>query len=258
MTNFFQPALRVIINLMKDLSVVIPAFNEVNRIEASLRRVREYLRERKLDFEMVVADDRSLDQTAAKVEKISEEFPELKLLRLPVHQGKGAAVKAGMLAAEGEFILMTDADLSTPIEDLEKMENAIKQGFDLAIGSRRATGSKILRRQPWLRQSIGLAFGFLTGLIIPTGFKDTQCGFKYFKREAARKIFPLQTATGLPFDLEILALAERMGFRIAEVPVRWQDAEGSKVRPIAYLPRVIREVLKIRWNLWTGKYFEKG
>jgi len=223
-----------------------------------LRRVRDYLSARGISFEIIVVDDFSEDQTGEKVERISADFPELKLLRLSSHQGKGAAVKAGILAGEGQFILMTDADLSTPIEELEKMETAVKPGFDLAIGSRRAAGAKIVRRQPWLRQNIGLAFGFLTGLIVPTGFKDTQCGFKYFKKEAAKKIFPLQTAVGLPFDLEILAIAERLGYKIVEVPVSWQDAEGSKVRPIAHLPRVIREVLKIRWNLWRGKYFEKS
>jgi dolichyl-phosphate beta-glucosyltransferase len=240
---------------MKDLSVVIPAFNEENRIGRTLSRVREYLAGRKLDFEVLVVDDGSRDRTADEVGKIAAEFPQLKLLRLPKNQGKGAAVKAGMLGAEGRFLLMTDADLSTPIEELTRMEQALAAGYDLAIGSRRAAGAHIVKHQPWLRQTIGVAFGFLTGLIVPTGVADTQCGFKYFRAEAAKKIFPLQTVNGLPFDLEILALAEKLGFKIIEVPVDWYDAEGSKVRPLAHLPRVIREVLKIRWNFLRGKYF---
>ncbi len=240
------------------MSVVIPAYNEVNRIERSLQRIQDYLTGRKLAFEVLVVDDGSGDGTAGVVEKIRSGFPELKLVRLERNQGKGAAVKAGMLAAEGKFILMSDADLSTPIEELEKMEKALGQGFDIAIGSRRASGARIMRHQPWLREGIGVAFGFLTGLIVPTGFVDTQCGFKYFSREAAQKLFSLQTLKGLPFDIEILALAERLGFKIVEVPVNWLDEAGSKVRPFAHLPRVIREVLQIRYNLWRGKYFEKG
>lgn len=242
---------------MKKLSVVIPAYNEARRIEKTLHRVQEYLQARNLSFEVLVVDDGSQDGTAEQVEKCKAQFPELKLIRLPVNQGKGSAVKAGMLAAEGDLILMSDADLSTPIEDLEKLEQAIQDGFDLAIGSRRAPGAQIVKHQPWLREKIGIAFGILTGLIVPTGFKDTQCGFKLFKAKVAKKLFPLQTLQGLPFDLEILALAQKFGFRIAEVPVRWEDAGGSKVRPFAHLPRVVREVLKIRWNLWRGTYFEK-
>lgn len=247
----------IIINRMKDLSVVIPAYNEESRIERTLKRIQEYLSGRKLAFEVLVVDDGSRDGTARKVEGIRASFPELKLLRLPANQGKGSAVKAGMLAAEGKFILMTDADLSTPIEELARMEQALGDGFDIAIGSRRAQGARVVKSQPWLRQNIGVAFGFLTGLVVPTGFEDTQCGFKYFRAEAAQKIFPLQTVKGLPFDLEVLALAEKLGIKIIEVPVDWYDVEGSKVRPIAHLPRVIREVLKIRWNFIRGKYFDQ-
>jgi len=243
---------------MKNLSIVIPAYNEVKRIQGTLSRIQNYLKSRNIDFEIIVVDDGSEDGTGLEVEKKQKEIPELKLIRLLKNQGKGWAVRAGMLEAEGDYILMTDADLSTPIEELPKMEQAIKDGYDLAIGSRRASGARIIKRQPWFRQNIGVAFGFFTGLIIPTGFIDTQCGFKYFKKQAAKKLFPIQTTKGLPFDLEILALAQRLGFRIVEVPVSWQDAEGSKVRPIAHLPRVIREVLKIRWNFFRGKYFEKG
>jgi glycosyltransferase involved in cell wall biosynthesis len=243
---------------MKSLSVVIPAYNEAKRIERTLRKIQEYFQSWKDDYEVIVVDDGSRDGTAEVVERVQKHFPQLKLVRLERNQGKGWAVRAGMLNADGELILMSDADLSTPIEELAKLEDALKKGFDIAIGSRRAEGAEIVKHQPWLREHIGVAFGVLTGLIVRTGFKDTQCGFKLFRHQTAKKIFPLQTAKGLPFDLEVLALAMRMGFRIVEVPVVWMDEEGSKVKPIAHLPSVILEVLKIRWNLWRRRELEKG
>lgn len=240
---------------MKRVSVIIPAYNEAKRIEKTLKNVQEYLKNQGRDFEIVVVDDGSEDGTAELIERLKLTLPELKFIRFPKNQGKGWAVRAGMIEAQGDLLLMTDADLSTPIEELEKMEQEIKQGFDIVIGSRRAPGAKIIKRQPWLREKIGVAFGFLTGLIVPTGFQDTQCGFKLFRKQVAQTLFPLQTVKGLPFDLEILILAKRLGYKIAEVPVLWRDEEGSKVRPVAHLPRVIREVFKIRWNLLRGKYF---
>jgi len=238
--------------LMIELSVVIPAYNESKRITRTLARVREYLSGRGASFELLVADDGSVDDTADMVDAAGAAFPELKLLKLK-HRGKGGAVKAGVMESRGKYVLMCDADLSTPIEELAKLKDALNQGFDLAIGSRRARGAVLARRQPLLRQSIGLLFGFLTRRIIPTGVLDTQCGFKLFRGEAARKLFALQTASGFAFDLEILALARKLGYKIAEVPVVWEDAEGSKVKPMRHLPEVMREVCRIRLNLWRRK-----
>jgi len=237
---------------MAELSVVIPAYNESRRITRSLERIRQYLAQKGASFELIVADDGSVDDTAYLVESLSASIPELRVLKLR-HQGKGAAVKAGALEAKGQYILMCDADLSTPIEELEKLEAALKQGAALAVGSRRATGAVLARRQPWLREAVGVAFGFFTRLLIPTGVIDTQCGFKLFPAQVARKLFPLQTINGFTFDIELLALARKLGFKISEVPVVWEDAEGSKVKPVRHLPEVIREVWRIRLSLWRRK-----
>lgn len=238
-----------IIMPMIELSIVVPAYNESARIKKNLEKICQYLLEKGASFELIVVDDGSVDDTADKVEAMSADFPQLRVLKHP-HRGKGAAVKAGILAAAGKFILMSDADLSTPIEEMEKLKAAINSGYDLAVGSRRAAGAVLARRQPWLRQSIGKAFGFFTRLLVPTGVLDTQCGFKLFAAAAAKKVFSLQKIDGFSFDIEILALAKRLRFKTAEVAVLWRDEKGSKVRPLRDLPAVIREILKLRLRLW--------
>jgi dolichyl-phosphate beta-glucosyltransferase len=237
---------------MEELTVVMPAYNESRRIARSLEEIKHYLSGRGTRFELIVVDDGSVDDTAYLVESLSARLPELRVLKLR-HQGKGAAVKAGMLDAKGRLILMCDADLSTPITELKKLEAALKQGADLAVGSRRAAGAVLARRQPWLREAVGVVFGFFTRLLIPTGIIDTQCGFKLFPAEVARKLFPLLTVKGFTFDIELLALARKLGLRVAEVPVVWEDAEGSKVKPLRHLPEVISEIWRIRLGLWRRK-----
>jgi dolichyl-phosphate beta-glucosyltransferase len=234
---------------MVELSVVIPAYNESRRIERTLERIREYLKAGGKNFEVIVADDGSSDDTVALVQKMVEKFPELILLKLS-HQGKGGAVRVGALSAKGKFILMSDADLSTPIEEVQKLKAALEKGNDLAIGSRRASGAAIKKHQPWLRQTVGLMFGFFTRRIVNTGVLDSQCGFKLFPAGVAKKLFTLQTSNGFCFDIELLGLARKMGLKIAEVPVVWEDAEGSKVSPLKHLPAVVLEILQIRINLW--------
>ena len=243
---------------MLDLSVVIPAYNEAGRIQSTIKEVYKYLRDKVKSFEIIVVDDGSDDDTALKVKELIPRISELKLIELPFHQGKGWAVRTGMLEAKGSLVLMTDADLSCPISELEKLKKAIEDGAHLAVGSRRVSGARLIRRQPWLREKIGLAFGFFTRRIIPTGIMDTQCGFKCFKKEVAEKLFSLQTSSGFCFDLEILALARRLGYRIAEVPVVWEHSPDSRVKPFRHLPQVIWEVVKIRWKLWRRKDFEKS
>jgi len=240
---------------MIDLSVIIPAYNEAGRIKDSLNRIREYLRTKPISFEIIVVDDGSKDETGKLVQEMIAEFSELKLIHLPINQGKGFAVRTGMMEAKGRLVLMSDADLSTPIEELEKLVQAIEQGADVAVGSRRAKGAVLLKHQSWFRQNIGLAFGFFTRMIVPTGVLDTQCGFKCFKREASKKLFSLQKSTGFAFDLEILALAKKLGFGIKEVPIKWKNSESSKVKPFRHLPAVVKEVIKIRINLWRGGKF---
>jgi len=237
---------------------VVPAFNEAERIEESLRTIYQYLSSLGKDFEIIVVDDGSEDDTAQKVKNLRKEIPQLRLIELKPHQGKGGAVKAGMLEARGELILMSDADLSCPITELEKLQQAIKNGADLAVGSRRISGAQLLRHQPWLREKIGLAFGFFTRKLIPTGILDTQCGFKCFKREVAKSLFSLQTTRGFCFDLEILAWAKRLGYQVAEVPVVWEDMPNSKVKPLRHFPQVVWEVFKIRRELFRRRGLGRG
>ena len=235
--------------LMK-LSLVIPAYNEAGRIEQSLEQVFDFLAGFSGSAEIIVVDDGSRDATPALVQAKAQGRPDLRLIRLPRNQGKGAAVRAGVLESQGDWILMTDADLSTPLSELPRFFAALADGFDLAVGSRQLPGARIGRRQPWLRQSAGLLFGFILRRIVPVGVVDTQCGFKLFRGEPGRNLFRRLSVKGFCFDLELLALARRAGLQITEIPVTWSNAEGSKVSLLWDLPGVIWEVLQIRWKLW--------
>jgi len=234
------------------LSLVIPAYNEAGRIEDSLEQVFAYLTGFSDPAEIIVVDDGSTDATAALVQAKAQGRPELRLIRLPKNQGKGAAVRAGVLESQGEWVLMTDADLSTPLFELPRFFAALADGFDLAVASRQLPGARLVRLQPWLRLLAGLLFGFLVRRILPVGVVDTQCGFKLLRGEPGRRLFRRLTVKGFCFDLELLALARQAGWQITELPVTWRYAEGSKVNVLRDLPRVIRDVLRIRWKLWWG------
>jgi len=239
--------------LMK-LSLVIPAYNEAGRIEDSLEQVFAFLAGFSGPAEIIVVDDGSTDTTSALVQAKAQGRSDFRMIRLPRNQGKGAAVRAGVLESQGDWVLMTDADLSTPLSELPRFFAALADGFDLAVGSRQLPGARLLRHQPWLRQQAGLLFGFLLRRIVPVGVVDTQCGFKLFRGEPGRDLFRRLTITGFCFDLELLALARQAGLQVAEIPVTWSNAAGSKVSLFRDLPRVIWEVLRIRWNLGRGRY----
>jgi dolichyl-phosphate beta-glucosyltransferase len=236
------------------LSLVIPAYNEAARIEQSLAQIFSYLAEVSQPAEIIVVDDGSTDTTGEKVQAMAARRPNLRLLRLPRNLGKGAAVKAGVLASQGDWVLMSDADLSTPLTELPRFLAALTDGFDLVIGSRQLPQSKIVRHQPRLRQQAGLMFGSLVRKLIPVGVVDTQCGFKLLRGPAGRELFQRLTIPGFCFDVELLVLAQALGFRVAALPVTWEDMPGSKVSLVRHLPRVARELLRIRWNLWRGIY----
>ncbi len=210
------------------LSVVIPAYNETARLEPTLRRVIEFLDDTEPRSEIVVADDGSTDDTVAIAERVAAEWPRLRVVELGHNQGKGAAVRAGMLAARGDLILFSDADLATPIEELAVLRAAIDRGADIAIASRAVEGADIRVRQHVLRESIGRAFNLLVRALGAGPFKDTQCGFKLFTRAAAHDLFGRATVDGFAFDVEILILA-RGRYEIEEVPVVWRHVEESKV-----------------------------
>lgn len=232
------------------LSVVIPALNEERRLPRAIHGIHQFLRSLDVDFEIIVVDDGSSDGTAHVVGTLQGKYSEdqLRLIRLPRNQGKGAAVKAGMLSALGQCLLFTDADQSTSIDQLPKLLLPLLQsGFDIAIGSRAAKDSKVIEGQAWYRQQLGKMFGTFAKLLLVRGYGDSQCGFKCFRREAALAIFPSLTSSTVLFDMEVLLLAARRGFRVAEVPVVWTHDPDSRLgydlrRAIA----VFRELLRLR------------
>lgn len=236
------------------LSVVIPAYNEAERIPSTLVAIDAYLSKVNYPYEIIVANDGSKDATADVVGKMAKTIRHLKLLDFKENRGKGAVVRDGMLAAEGKYRVFTDADNSTSIDHFEKMLPAFNEGFDVVICSRAAEGSKLDPPEPWYRQLPGkLGNLFWIQLLVLPGLWDTQCGFKGFTAESAERIFRLTRISGWGFDIEALAVAKRLGYKIKEIPVHWVNDTRSHVKASAYL-KVLMETAKIRLWLWTGKY----
>ncbi len=226
------------------VSIIIPAFNEEGRLPATLERVGGYLAGRPWESEVIVVDDGSADGTA----DLADAAPGVTCLRNDGNRGKGYSVRRGMLAATGDVALMSDADLSTPIEDLDKLLARIDAGADIAIGSRAMRDSDVQIPQPIHRRFMGFVFRWCVRIITVGGFRDTQCGFKAFTAAAAKAVFERTRMDGFSFDVEVLYLARRLGLRADEVPVTWRDAEGSRVSPIRDSLRMFRDLLRIRWT----------
>jgi glycosyltransferase involved in cell wall biosynthesis len=238
-----------------ELSIIIPAFNEERRLPKTLQCIRAYLKSRSLRAEVLVVDDGSTDSTAKVVELSRAGFPELRLISNGRNRGKGFSVRQGMLEARGEIAMFTDADLSAPIEEADKLLAALRDGrYDGAIGSRAVDRSLIEVHQSAFRERAGILFNGIVRRITGLPFEDTQCGFKAFRREKARVIFEQQRTTGFGFDPEILFLAQREGLRIVEVPVRWAHDPASKVRMFGDSLRMLLDLLAIRWNALAGRY----
>ena len=235
-------------------SLVIPAYNESGRIRPTLDEILRYTGEQKWAAEILVVDDGSRDDTAAIVREYARAHPQIQLVQNPGNRGKGYSVRNGMLHARGDICLFTDADLSSPIAEAEKLFDAIHQGADIAIGSRWLQAELQTERQPLYRQAFGRIFNMLLRLVLGLRFRDTQCGFKAFRREAAQRIFPLQKIERWGFDPEILFLARRMGLRTVEVPVIWAHSEGTRLHPFRDGLRMFGDVMRIRWNTLTGAY----
>ena len=228
------------------LSVVIPAFNESLRLPPTLRTVAKYLREANRRSELIVVDDGSTDDTAAAVDQMIEAGLKVHLLRHDGNRGKGAAVRTGRLAATGDIVLFTDADLSTPIDDVERLIAALEQGADVAIGSRALDRSLIEVHQPWIRDRMGRVFNLFVQAILLPGLKDTQCGFKAFRRNAARDLFSATEAQGFEFDAEVLYRAKRSGLTIREIPVHWRNNPDTRVNAISDSARMLVSLFRVR------------
>jgi glycosyltransferase involved in cell wall biosynthesis len=235
-------------------SIVIPAYNESARIPAALEQVVACVREHGWDAEVIVVNDGSTDRTAELVRDFARNAPEVRLIENPGNRGKGYSVRAGMLQALGEVVMFTDADLSSPIEEAERLFAAIAAGADLAIGSRWLERNRQTQRQPLYRQVFGRCFNAVTRLVMGLPFADTQCGFKAFTRHAAQTVFQLQTIERWGFDPEILFIALKRGFRVVEVPVTWGHDERTRMSYIRDGAQMLGEIATIRWNALRGQY----
>lgn len=234
------------------LSLIIPAFNEEARLPGTIEQVTRYLRDQPFRWEILVVDNASTDGTSQVVQRLSSQVANLRLLHEP-RRGKGAAVRTGVLAAQGEFRFICDADLSMPIEELVKFLPPTLTDFDVAIASREVPGA-VRINEPAYRHWIGRAFNALVRLIALPGLHDTQCGFKCFRAAAAEDLFRRQTILGWTFDVEILFLARKSGYRIVEVPIRWVHIPGSRVRIARDSLAMFLDLLRIRWNWLRGRY----
>ena len=235
------------------LTIIVPAHNEELRLPESLARIVAFLEEQDYQAEVIVVENASQDNTAGVVEEFMARYPLIISLIKEERQGKGLAVKLGVMAARGEYIFICDADLSMPIEEVAKFLPPALADYDVAIASREVEGARRYG-EPAYRHLMGRVFNFLVRLLTVPGFQDTQCGFKCFRREAARDIFPYQTIEGWGFDVEVLFIAHKRGCRIVEVPINWYYMANSRVSPIKDTFNMLRELLKVRLNDWRGMY----
>jgi dolichyl-phosphate beta-glucosyltransferase len=232
-----------------DLSVVIPAYNEALRLGPTLRRVVEYLRAEGRPFEVLVVDDGSTDGTAEVAQKYTAEG--VRLLRQEVNRGKGAVVKAGVLASGGREVLLLDADLSTPIEEIEKLRPHLAES-PVVLGSRSVEGSDITEHQPFYREMMGRTFNLIIRALGVRGLRDTQCGFKLLSGDVARELFAELQIERFAYDVELVWLARKHGYEVVEVGVRWADSSSSKVNPVSDSLRMLWDVLAMRLRRRRG------
>lgn len=234
-----------------DISVVIPAYNEENRIGGTLKEINRFCKDRFANYEIIVVDDCSRDKTGEVVSSVGDN--NIRILRNSVNRGKGFSVKRGILSARYPLVLFSDSDLATPITELPKFLDIAKKN-DIVIASRNCPESEIVVGQPFYRRFMGKIFPLFVNSLVVGGFKDTQCGFKLFRTNAGKRIVRLQRMERFSFDVEILFIAGKMGYRVAEVPVRWVDKAGSKVSPIKDGTMMLVDLFRIRWNNLMGKY----
>ena len=236
-----------------DLSIVVPAFNEASRLPKTAPPAIKYLCQQDYRWEIILVDDGSDDKTALVAEEVFCDN-ELLVIKNGSNRGKGFSVGRGVLAARGRVVLISDADFSSPMQELEKLRSAINEGFDLAIGSRSLPDSNITERQAWIREYMGRTFNLLVQLIVLPGFIDTQCGFKLFPRDVGVSLFSKMKVDRFAFDVELLYLARKQNLKIKEVPVEWRNIRESRVNIIKDSFRMLIDLFRIRLNDLTNKY----
>lgn len=236
------------------LSIIIPSYNEEKRLRKTIEKTSEFLYKRYPRHEIIIVDDGSKDNTRKVAHTLLKRYRHITVLSHDKNHGKGYAVQQGMLRGLGDVLFFMDADSSTSIEEIEKCIPYLEKGFDIVIGSRNMRGSDIEIKQPLYRRLLGRYANYLIRLILLPGIKDSQCGFKGFTKKAAKTLFSLQRAEGWGFDFEILALARKLHFRVKEVPVRWLDSHGSRVRPIRGALRTLGELIKVKYRIIFKKY----
>lgn len=230
------------------ISIIIGAYNEETRLPQTLEKIREYMHGRFDDHEIIVVDDGSTDHTSQVVLDLAQTDSTLRVIRYELNRGKGYALRTGVLASKGDLVLVSDADLSTPIEELATLIPHIHE-HSIAIGSRALALSLIIVKQSWWRQEMGKTFNRFVKLLVMDGISDTQCGFKLFAGDVARELFKEARIERFAYDVEILALARKRGYRIAEIPIKWHNDFASKVRPVRDSAKMLADLFKIRLSV---------
>lgn len=238
-----------------ELSIIIPAYNEENRIKNTLLIIKDYISNNDINAEIIIVNDGSKDETKAIVESFINKNINVRLINLTKNQGKGSAVKVGVESSKGRYILFADADNSTPIEEYSKLVSNIQsKNANIAIGSRYLSQSNVKIKQPYYRVLIGRIGNFLIRLFLIDGIKDTQCGFKLFENTVAKEVFSFQKVKRFGFDMEAILVAENLGYKIIEVPVSWFNSAESRFRPIKDTLITLKDLIYIKLNLWSGRY----
>jgi glycosyltransferase involved in cell wall biosynthesis len=237
------------------LSLIIPAYNEEDRLPGTLSEITRHLSSMELEYEVLVVDDGSTDATTRVVNEVNGRDPAVRLLKTP-HRGKGFAIRHGMLAARGERLAFVDADLPMPVADITRLAGQL-ENHSVVIASREGPGAERID-EPYIRHVMGRGFNTVVRLLAGLDFQDTQCGLKCFTAESARAVFTRQTINGFGFDVEILFIAQRLGYPIGEVPIAWRHVPASRVDPVRDTVRMLADVARVRWNDWRGAYSRPG